>query len=149
MAGNPSPNPNPTLAWAAPHRRSTYTACTHSFHACGVAPAHAYGAAPAHAYGAAPVIFFCYKPMLSSTAPRLQLTKERKHLTVRKEDGLCGAIPFQHFPKINMIFKKCSDFNSSDTSVREIPMSEAKMTSDRKVGFSRNLENELWKCQGH
>ena len=58
-------------------------------------------------------------------------------------------MPFQHFPQENVIFQKCSDFDSDDTSVREIPKSEANLPSDGKVGFSRNLENELGKCQGH
>ena len=59
-------------------------------------------------------------------------------------------MPFQHFPKEND-FQKCSDFDSDDTSVWEIPKSEANLPSDAygKVGFSRNLENELGKCQGH
>ena len=43
--------------------------------------------------------------MLSSSARRLQLTKERQHLTVRKKVRWCRAIPFQHFPKENVIFK--------------------------------------------
>ena len=50
-------------------------------------------------------IIFYYKPMLSSSARRLQLTKERQHLTVRKKVRWCRAIPFQHFPKENVIFK--------------------------------------------
>ena len=43
--------------------------------------------------------------MLSSSARRLQLTKERQHLTVRKKVRWCRAIPFQHSPKGNVIFK--------------------------------------------
>ena len=46
-----------------------------------------------------------YKPMLSSSARRLQLTKERQHLNVRKKVRWCRAIPFRHFPKENVIFK--------------------------------------------
>ena len=48
---------------------------------------------------------FYYKPMLSSSARQLQLTKERQHLTVRKKVRWCRSIPFQHFPKENVIFK--------------------------------------------
>ena len=43
--------------------------------------------------------------MLSSSARRLQLTKERQHLTVRKKVRWCRAIPFQHFPRETVIFK--------------------------------------------
>ena len=50
-------------------------------------------------------IIFYYKPMLSSSARRLQLTKERQQLAVRKQVRWCRAIPFQHFPKETMIFK--------------------------------------------
>ena len=53
-------------------------------------------------------------------------------------------MPFQHFPKEHMIFKTARI--SIPTGVREIPKSEANLPSDEKVGFSRNLENELH-CQ--
>ena len=43
--------------------------------------------------------------MLLSSARLLQLTKERQHLAVRKKVRWCRAIPFQHFPKENVIFK--------------------------------------------
>ena len=43
--------------------------------------------------------------MLPSSARRLQLTKERQHLTVRKKVRWCRAMLFQHFPKENVIFK--------------------------------------------
>ena len=43
--------------------------------------------------------------MLSSSARRLQLAKERQHLTVRKKVRWCRAMPFQHFPKEIEIFK--------------------------------------------
>ena len=43
--------------------------------------------------------------MLSSSARRLQPTTERQHLTVIKKVTWCRAIPFQHFPKENVIFK--------------------------------------------
>ena len=49
-------------------------------------------------------------------------------------------MPFQHFPKEIEIFKKCSDFGSDDTSVREIPKSEANLPSDGKV-----ILLEIWK----
>ena len=43
--------------------------------------------------------------MLSSSARRLQLAKERQHLTVRKKVRWCRAMPFQHFPKEIGIFE--------------------------------------------
>ena len=43
--------------------------------------------------------------MLSSSARRLQLAKKRQHLTVKKKVRWCRAMPFQHFPKENVIFK--------------------------------------------
>ena len=43
--------------------------------------------------------------MLSSSAQLLQLTKERQHLTVRRKVRWCRAMPFQHFHKVNVIFK--------------------------------------------
>ena len=43
--------------------------------------------------------------MVSSSARRLQLAKERQHLTVRKKVRWCRAMPFQHFPKEIEIFK--------------------------------------------
>ena len=52
---------------------------------------------------------FFYKPVSSSSARRCQ--KERQHSTVRKKVSYryrwpwCRAIPFQHFPKENVIFK--------------------------------------------
>ena len=95
-------------------------------------------------------IIFYYKPMLSSSARRLQLTKERQHLTVRKKVRWCRAIiTISAFPWGKRDFQNCSDCDSDDTSVREIPKSEANLPSDGKVGFSRNLKNELGKCQGH
>ena len=86
--------------------------------------------------------------MLSSSARRLQLTKERQHLAVRI---FLGGVGQYHF-SISLgkrDFQKCSDFDSEDTGVREIPKSEANLPSDGKVGFSRNLKSELGKCQGH
>ena len=95
--------------------------------------------------------FFYYKPMLSSSARRLQLTKESQHLTVREKK--LGGVGQYHFSislgKTFRDFQKCPDFDSEDTSVREIPKSEANLPSDGKVVFSRNLENKLGKCQGH
>ena len=54
---------------------------------------------------------------------------------------------FHHFPKKTVIFNKCLDFDSGDTSVREISKSDANLLSDGKVDFSRNLENELGKSK--
>ena len=42
--------------------------------------------------------FFYYKPMSPSSARRLKLTKEGKHLAVRKKVRWYRAMPFQHFP---------------------------------------------------
>ena len=39
------------------------------------------------------------------------------------------------FPQGKHDSQKCSDFDSDDTTVREIPKSEANLPSDGKVGF--------------
>ena len=49
--------------------------------------------------------FFYYKPMSPSSARRLKLTKEGKHLAVRKKVRWYRAMPFQHFPTEIVIFK--------------------------------------------
>ena len=67
----------------------------------------------------------------------------------QKKVRWCRAMQFQHFPRENVIFKnaRISIPTTQLASVREIPKSEANLPSDEKVGFSRNLENGLRKCQ--
>ena len=61
----------------------------------------------------------------------------------------CRAIQFQHFPKENMIYKNDRIPIPTTGVFGKFPKSEANLPSDGKVDFSRNLENELGKCQGH
>ena len=85
-------------------------------------------------------LLFVIKFSTAVTTNHSQATCNRQ-----KQIRWCRAISFQHFPTENVIFQKCSHLDSDDTSVREIPKSEANRSSDGTV-FLYLLSRGL-KCQ--
>ena len=101
----------------------------------------------------------CDKPGTPTRAAISGVVVVQEYFFLINGPGACGSV-FRQFPREPCCalptgvatvrdFQKCSDFDSDDTRVREIPKSEANLPSDGKVGFPRNLETELGKCQGH
>ena len=78
--------------------------------------------------------------MLPSSAWRLQLTKERQHLTVRKTVRWCRAIQFQHFPKENVISKNAQISIPTTRMFRKCPRVRQMCPQMEKLFFL-----ETWK----
>ena len=73
---------------------------------CRVGGVTCEGTAMKSGLGTSPKSFCIISPCYQvQHGARLQLTKERQHLTIRKKVRWCRAIPFRHFPEENVIFK--------------------------------------------
>ena len=78
--------------------------------------------------------------MLSSSARRLQLAKERRHFTVRQKVRWCRVVPFKHFPKENVILKNARISILTTGVFGKYP----------RVGqIYPQMEKEFGKCQCH